>query len=174
MRLIPADRMDAYALKETFEAVVMPMLQAEVLHFPDDSEFSAFAIKSVAPCAAEGNGHPVRSIRKTSPSSFRCGLAQKLVDAKTDEQKQAAVLDAEGVPKRRALFAVVAGGRARRGVEREVHSPAAGEEVRRDLKCRDGCGHLGQSNGCSQPDKDHAHGYADLHPGGVGKTATRQ
>src|SRR5271167_3229305 len=41
-----ADRMDAYArLKETFARVMMPILQAEVPHFPDDSEFSAFAIE---------------------------------------------------------------------------------------------------------------------------------
>ena len=32
-------------LKETFLQVVMPILRAEVPHFPDDSEFSAFAIE---------------------------------------------------------------------------------------------------------------------------------
>ncbi|HZM09108.1 MAG TPA: hypothetical protein VFC15_02735, partial [Candidatus Limnocylindrales bacterium] len=41
-----ADRMDSYArLKETFQQVVMPMLQAAVPLFPDDSAFSAFAIE---------------------------------------------------------------------------------------------------------------------------------
>src|SRR5664279_3767735 len=41
-----ADRMDSYArLKETFQQVIMPMLQAEAPRFPDDSEFSAFAIE---------------------------------------------------------------------------------------------------------------------------------
>ena len=41
-----ADLMDSSArLKETFQQVVMPILQASVPHFPDDSEFSAFAIE---------------------------------------------------------------------------------------------------------------------------------
>src|SRR5271167_2344368 len=41
-----ADRMDSYArLKETFQQVVMPLLQVEAPHFPDDSEFFAFAIE---------------------------------------------------------------------------------------------------------------------------------
>src|SRR5271157_2364983 len=41
-----ADRMDSYArLKETFQQVVMPLLQVEAPHFPDDSEFFAFAVE---------------------------------------------------------------------------------------------------------------------------------
>lgn len=41
-----ADRMDPPArLNEMFRQVIMPILRAEVSHFPDDSEFSAFAIE---------------------------------------------------------------------------------------------------------------------------------
>ena len=81
-------------LKETFNQVVMPLLQAEVPHFPDDSEFSAFAIEV---------SHHVRQ-RVMGVSSERpenvtviipVNAAQRLVDAKTDDQKQAAVLDAK-------------------------------------------------------------------------------
>ena len=90
-----ADRMDSYArLKETFETVVMPMLQAEVPHFPDDSEFSAFAIEV---------SHHVRQkvMGVTSEQAENVTViipvlvAQKLVDAKTDDQKQAAILEAK-------------------------------------------------------------------------------
>ena len=42
---------------------------------------------------------------------------QKLVDAKTDDQKQAAILEAQVFPERAALFAVVAGRRSPGGVE---------------------------------------------------------
>ena len=90
-----ADRMDAYArLKETFERVVMPLLQAEVPHFPDDSEFSAFAIEV---------SHHVRQklmgVNSEQPENITViipvPVAQKLVDAKSDDQKQAAILDAQ-------------------------------------------------------------------------------
>src|SRR5271165_422066 len=41
-----AEVMDPYArLKETFLQVIMPILRVEVPHFPDDSEFSAFALE---------------------------------------------------------------------------------------------------------------------------------
>ena len=90
-----ADRMDAYArLKETFERVVMPLLQAEVPRFPDDSEFSAFAIEV---------SHHVRQkvMGVSSEQSENVTIilpvlvAQKLVEAKNDDQKQAAILDAQ-------------------------------------------------------------------------------
>ena len=90
-----ADRMDSYArLKETFEQVVMPLLQAEVPHFPDDSEFSAFAIEV---------SHHVRlkvmGVNSEQPENITIIIpvlvAQKLVDAKSDDQKQAAILDAQ-------------------------------------------------------------------------------
>ena len=90
-----ADRMDSYArMKETFERVVMPLLQVEVPHFPDDSEFSAFAIEV---------SHHVRrrlmGVSSEQPENITVIIpvlaAQKLVDAKSDDQKQAAILDAQ-------------------------------------------------------------------------------
>ena len=90
-----ADRMDSYArLKETFETVVMPMLQAEVPHFPDDSEFSAFAIE-----VSHHVRQKVMGVTSEQPENVTVIIpvlvAQKLVDAKTDDQKQAAILEAK-------------------------------------------------------------------------------
>ncbi len=90
-----ADRMDSYArLKETFQQVVMPLLQVEAPRFPDDSEFSAFAI--------EVSHHVRRKVMGVSseiPENVTViipvPVAQKLVDAKNDDQKQAAILDAK-------------------------------------------------------------------------------
>src|SRR5208282_2658382 len=82
-----ADRMDSYArLKETFQQVVMPLLQVEAPRFPDDSEFSAFAIEV---------SHHVRQkmmgVSSEVPENVTIiipvAVAQKLVDAKTDDQK---------------------------------------------------------------------------------------
>jgi hypothetical protein len=90
-----ADRMDSYArLKETFQQVIMPLLQVEVPRFPDDSEFSAFAIEV---------SHHVRQkmmgVSSEVPENVTIiipvPVAQKLVDAKTDDQKQAAILEAK-------------------------------------------------------------------------------
>ena len=90
-----ADRMDSYArLKETFQQVIMPLLQAEVPHFPDDSEFSAFAIEV---------SHHVRQkmmgVGSEVPENVMFIIpvpaAQKLVDAKNDDQRQAAILEAK-------------------------------------------------------------------------------
>jgi len=90
-----AERMDAYArLKETFQQVVMPILQASVPHFPDDSAFTAFAIEV---------SHHVRQkemgMSAEHPENVTVIIpvlsAQKLVDAKTDDQKQAAILEAQ-------------------------------------------------------------------------------
>jgi len=90
-----ADRMDPYArLKETFQQVVMPILQASVPHFPDDSAFSAFAIEV---------SHHVRQkemgLSAEHPENVTVIIpvlsAQKLVDAKTDDQKQSAILEAQ-------------------------------------------------------------------------------
>lgn len=90
-----ADRMDSYArLKETFERVITPMLQAEVSHFPDDSEFSAFAIEV---------SHHVRQkamgLDSEQPENVTVVIpvpvALKFVDAKTNDQKQAAILEAQ-------------------------------------------------------------------------------
>jgi hypothetical protein len=90
-----ADRMDSYArLKETFRQVIMPLLQVEVPRFPDDSEFSAFAIEV---------SHHVRQkmmgVSSEVPENVTIVIpvlvAQKLVDAKTDDEKQAAILEAK-------------------------------------------------------------------------------
>jgi len=90
-----ADLMEPYArLKETFQQVVMPILQASVLHFPDDSAFSAFAVEV---------SHHVRqkAMGLTSEHAENVTViipvlsAQKLVDAKTDDQKQSAILEAQ-------------------------------------------------------------------------------
>ena len=90
-----ADRMDPYArLKETFDRVVMPMLQAEVPHFPDDSEFSAFAIE-----VSHHVRQKVMGVSSEQPENVTViipvPVAQKLVDAKSDDQKQAAILEAQ-------------------------------------------------------------------------------
>lgn len=90
-----AERMDADArLKETFERVIAPILQAEASHFPDDSEFSAFAI--------EISHHVRRKIMGMSSEMpenvtliMPIAAAQRFVDAKTEDEKQAAILDAE-------------------------------------------------------------------------------
>ena len=90
-----ADRMEPYArLKETFQQVVMPVLQAAVPHFPDDSAFSAFAVEV---------SHHVREktmgVSSEHPENVTVIIpvlsAQKLIDAKTDDQKQAAILEAQ-------------------------------------------------------------------------------
>src|SRR5271169_3839218 len=90
-----ADRMDPYSrLKETFQQVVMPILQAAVPHFPDDSAFSAYAIEV---------SHHVREkalgLTSEHPENVTVIIpvlsAQKLVDAKTDDQKQSAILEAQ-------------------------------------------------------------------------------
>ena len=90
-----ADRMDSYSrLKETFERVIMPLLQAEVPHFPDDSEFSAFAIE-----VSHHVWQKVMGVNSEQPENITViipvPVAQKLVDAKSDDQKQAAILDAQ-------------------------------------------------------------------------------
>jgi len=90
-----ADRMDSYArLKETFQQVIMPLLKVEVPRFPDDSEFSAFAIEV---------SHHVRQkmmgVSSEVPENVTIiipvAVAQKLVEAKSDDQKQAAILEAK-------------------------------------------------------------------------------
>jgi hypothetical protein len=90
-----AERMDADArLKETFKQVMVPLLQVEAPHFPDDSEFSAFAI--------EVSHHVRRKVMNMSsevPENVTLimpvAAAQRFVDAKNDEDRQAAILDAQ-------------------------------------------------------------------------------
>jgi hypothetical protein len=89
-----AELMDADArLKETFQQVVMPMLQVEAPHFPDDSEFSAFAIE-----VSHHVRQKVMGVSSERPENVTViipvAVAQKLVDAKTDDQKQSAILEA--------------------------------------------------------------------------------
>jgi len=89
-----AELMNPYQrLRETFQRVVMPILRSEVSHFPDDSEFTAFAIevshhvrKRAMGVASEGAENIVVIIPVAT--------AQRLVDAKTDDQRQAAALEA--------------------------------------------------------------------------------
>lgn len=90
-----ADRMGPYdRLKETFQQVMMPILQAETPHFPDDSAFSAYAIEVSHHVRQKAMGmsseHP-ENVTVIIPVS----VAQKLVDAETDDQKQAAILEAQ-------------------------------------------------------------------------------
>ena len=90
-----ADKMDAYArLRETFERVVMPILQAETPHFPDDSVFSAFAIE-----VSHHVRQKVMGLSSEHPENVTVIVpvlaAQRLVDAKTDDQKQAAILESQ-------------------------------------------------------------------------------
>jgi hypothetical protein len=88
------DRMDSYArMKATFETVVMPMLQSEVAHFPDDSRFAAFAIE-----VSHHVREKVMGVSQERPENLTVIIpiasAQKLVDAKTADQRQAAALEA--------------------------------------------------------------------------------
>jgi hypothetical protein len=90
-----ADRMTPHArMKETFEKVVVPILRAEAAHFPDDSEFSAFAVE-----VSHHVRQKVYGLSSETPENVAVVIpvaaAQKLVDAKTEDQKQAAILEAE-------------------------------------------------------------------------------
>jgi hypothetical protein len=89
-----ADTMDSEArLKETFNQVILPILKIEVPHFPDDSEFASFAIEVSHHVRAKVMG--VRDEHAENVTVIIPVLsAQKLVDAKTDDLKQTAVLEA--------------------------------------------------------------------------------
>lgn len=89
-----AELMDPYQrLKETFQQVIMPILRSEVSHFPDESDFSAFAIE-----VSHHVRHKAMGVNSEGPENVAViipvGAAQKLVDAKTDDQRQAAALEA--------------------------------------------------------------------------------
>jgi hypothetical protein len=88
-----ADRMDAQArMKRTFNDVTLPILQAAVPHFPDDTMFAAFALEVSHHVRQKVSG--VNSERAENVTVIIPVLAaQKLVDAKTDEQRQAALLE---------------------------------------------------------------------------------
>jgi hypothetical protein len=89
-----ADRMDSYArMKETFQTVIMPILQASVPHFPDDTAFPEYAIE-----VSHHVKQKVMGVSEEIPENVTVIIpvlaAQKLVDAKNMDQKQAAVLEA--------------------------------------------------------------------------------
>src|SRR5271157_1515394 len=90
-----ADRMDSYArMKETFQTVVMPILQAAVPHFLDDTVFSAFAVE-----VSHHVKKKVMGVLQERPENLTVIIpvlvAQKLVDAKSEDQKQAAIMEAQ-------------------------------------------------------------------------------
>lgn len=79
-------------LKETFKQVIFPILQIESNHFPDDSEFAEFAIE-----VSHHVRQKVMNVSAEEPENITfiitVPVAQKLVDAKTDDERQAALLD---------------------------------------------------------------------------------
>ncbi len=88
-------RMDSDArLKETFRQVVVPILQAEAPHFPDDSEFSAFAIEVSHHVRRKAMGMS-SEVPENVVVIIPVGAAQKFVDARDDDERQSAILDAE-------------------------------------------------------------------------------
>jgi hypothetical protein len=89
-----ADTMDAEKrLKTTFEQVIVPILKIEVPHFPDDSEFASFAIE-----VSHHVREKIMGVHQEHAENVTVIIpvpsAQKLVDAKSDDQKQSAVLEA--------------------------------------------------------------------------------
>jgi len=80
-------------LKTTFEEVIVPILKIEVPHFPDDSEFASFAIE-----VSHHVREKIMGVHQEHAENVTVIIpvpsAQKLVDAKSDDQKQAAVLEA--------------------------------------------------------------------------------
>ena len=89
-----ADTMDAEArLKTTFEQVIVPILKIEVPHFPDDSEFASFAIE-----VSHHVREKIMGVHQEHAENVTVIIpvpsAEKLVDAKSDDQKQTAVLEA--------------------------------------------------------------------------------
>jgi hypothetical protein len=90
-----ADQMDGQArLKRTFNDVFVPILQAAAPHFPDDTVFAAFALEVSHHVRQKVEG--VSAERAENVTIIIPVLAaQKLVDAKTDEQRQAAILEGQ-------------------------------------------------------------------------------
>jgi hypothetical protein len=89
-----SDTLDAEKrLKTTFEQVIVPMLKIAVPHFPDDSEFASFAFE-----VSHHVREKISGIRQERPENVTVIIpvpsAQKLIDAKTDDQRQSAVLEA--------------------------------------------------------------------------------
>jgi len=89
-----AELMNPYQrLKDTFQQVVMPILQSEVSHFPDNSDFTAFAIE-----VSHHVRHKAMGVKAEGSENIAViipvAAAQQLVDAKSDDQRQAAALEA--------------------------------------------------------------------------------
>ena len=90
-----AELMDPDArLKKTFQSVIAPILDVEVPLFPDNSDLSAFAIE-----VSHHVRRKIMGMNSEVPENVSVimpvATAQKFVDAKTDEDRQAAILDAE-------------------------------------------------------------------------------
>lgn len=90
-----AERLDSTArLKESFERVIMPMLELELSKFTGECDFSAFAIEMSQHVRQE-----VRGLTYERPENIMVVMpivaARRLVQAKTDAEKQAAVLDSQ-------------------------------------------------------------------------------
>jgi hypothetical protein len=90
-----AEKMDADArLKETFQQVIVPILQAATPRFPDDSEFSAFAIEVSHHVRRNAMGVSLEEPENVV-AVVPVSAAQKFMDARTDDARQAAVLEAQ-------------------------------------------------------------------------------
>ena len=169
-----ADRMDSYArMKETFEAVIMPMLQAAVPHFPDDSQFAAFAIE-----VSHHVRQKVMGVSSEHPENvtviFPVLSAQRLVDAKTDDQRQAAVLEAQfflnGQP---TLLWLQEGAPPEEWIERNTALPAAKKQPVETAAA--GANSPGPTPSVSANLlKGYSGHYSNLHPGGIVQTAARE
>lgn len=81
-------------LKETYKQVILPILRIEAAHFPDDSEFAEFAIE-----VSHHVRQKVMNVNAERPENVTFLIpvlvAQRLVDAKNDDEKQSAILEAK-------------------------------------------------------------------------------
>lgn len=80
--------------RQTFNDVMLPILRAAVTAFDNDEPFSAYAVEISHHVRAK-----VLNVSTEAPENvvlvLPCSVAHRLVNAKTPEQQQAAVLDAE-------------------------------------------------------------------------------
>ena len=170
-----ADRMDSYArLKETFQQVVMPLLQVEAPRFPDDSEFSAFAIE-----VSHHVRQKVMGVSSEIPENVTViipvPVAQKLVDAKNDDQKQAAILEAKvflnGQP---ISLWLQEGAPSEEWKERNTAEPVQESDRRRNCRRNLESRRIEQPFRRRQLDEDLASAHADLHPAGAVQPAASE
>ena len=145
----------------------------EAPHFPDDSEFSAFAIE-----VSHHVRQKVMGVSSEQPENVTViipvPVAQKLVDAKTDDQKQAAILEAKvflnGQPY--SLW-LQEGAPSEEWKERFRPCPRQ-EAAGRDGKRRAESNRIDQSVSLGQLDEDVADAHADLHSGSLWRNLQRQ